>query len=349
MELILNGKGSMHKLVVFLLALMLPAHLQAQEFTVETVVEGLSNPCGVAVQPGTGHVFVSESGAGRIVRIVDDKIESVIQGFPLDSYGTSPELKIGPLGLAFTDQDTLVVGSGGNPENDHLAIYKIPEPESVPLEVTAHSGKPQSLPADSERGIPAEGDFYGVAMIGEMVFVTCQGDDTKGWLSSAEVVDGELTSFKRTIATKEKTGVDAPLAITRSPEGYLVVSQMGETDASIDSVLAFYDQSNEELVDWRYETGLNDIVALAYGPKRGRLFAADICWSNPSAGALYKLVGESPNKCRAIKITGLERPTAMSFDSDGNLFVTVMGLTSEGAETPSGKLLKISGLDDAPK
>ena len=31
------------------------------EPTVETVAEGLNVPCGVAIQPGTGHVFVADS------------------------------------------------------------------------------------------------------------------------------------------------------------------------------------------------------------------------------------------------------------------------------------------------
>ena len=33
----------------------------------EAIVKGLNNPCGVAIQPETGAIFVSESGAGRIV------------------------------------------------------------------------------------------------------------------------------------------------------------------------------------------------------------------------------------------------------------------------------------------
>ncbi|MDB4468390.1 hypothetical protein N9093_00880, partial [bacterium] len=47
---------------------------------VKTVVERLNNPCGVAIQPTTGHVFVSDSGALRVIRIVDGKAEPVITG-----------------------------------------------------------------------------------------------------------------------------------------------------------------------------------------------------------------------------------------------------------------------------
>ena len=57
------------------------------EATVDTVAGGLTNPCGVAIQPGTGTIFVADSGAGRVVRIVDGKAEAVITDFPVDSYG----------------------------------------------------------------------------------------------------------------------------------------------------------------------------------------------------------------------------------------------------------------------
>lgn len=67
-----------------------------QDVKVETVVGGLTNPCGVAVQPETGVVFISDSGAGRVVRVVDGKLEAVITGFPKDVYGKGPMYDIGP-------------------------------------------------------------------------------------------------------------------------------------------------------------------------------------------------------------------------------------------------------------
>ena len=91
---------------------------------VETVLEQLNNPCGVAVQPETGHVYVAESGAGRVVRIVEGKAQPVIVNFPLDVYGKGPQYKIGPLGLAFASKDVLVVGGGGFADGaELLRIY----------------------------------------------------------------------------------------------------------------------------------------------------------------------------------------------------------------------------------
>ena len=39
---------------------------QAQNVKVEEVVGNLSNPCGVAVQPGTNQVYITDSARGRV-------------------------------------------------------------------------------------------------------------------------------------------------------------------------------------------------------------------------------------------------------------------------------------------
>ncbi|MFY7969351.1 MAG: hypothetical protein ACOVNV_09685, partial [Pirellulaceae bacterium] len=84
------------------------------------LVDGLDNPSGIAVQPETGIVFVSDSGAGRIVRIVNGAPEPVVIEFKTDIYGKGPEYNIGPLGLAFLDKNTLVVGGGDLPDGEEL-------------------------------------------------------------------------------------------------------------------------------------------------------------------------------------------------------------------------------------
>src|SRR4051794_35865593 len=86
----------------------------AQDAKVEQVVGGLTNPCGVAIQPGTNHVFLSDSANGRVCRVDNGKLVDVITGSPKDVYGKGPFYDIGPLGLIFTsDGKSLVVGDGG--------------------------------------------------------------------------------------------------------------------------------------------------------------------------------------------------------------------------------------------
>ncbi len=162
----------------------------------------------MAIQPGTGHVFVSDSGALRVIRIVDGKIEEVITGFPKDVYGTAPKYEIGPLGLAFVDQNTLIVGGGGNKWRRNASHVQSSRSGAEAISADEMEGEAQTLAANPDENIVGEGDFFGVAVFGDVVYVTCNGDDEKGWVAKADLVDGKLANFTRAIATKEKTGVD---------------------------------------------------------------------------------------------------------------------------------------------
>ncbi|MEM7457032.1 MAG: hypothetical protein AAF456_22005 [Planctomycetota bacterium] len=375
---------------------------------VEVLADGLNQPYAVAVNPDSGTVFVSDSGAGRVVRVVDGAIEEVITGYPMGKFGSS-ESDVGPLGLAFIDGQNLVVGSGGDPDgNDQLRVYPVSENgqpavnfDGTPVETSdedsdedgddsvadddsdstedesgsvegeatrddesleAEASSPEEgseeaseeLPAQpieayslsSDEGQAVEGEFYGIIASDRNIYVTGAGDEAKGWVSRADVLDGKLTNFSRSIATSEQTGTSSPTAIARSPEGFIVVSQIGQNDDSADSVISFYDESNEELGNSVFETGLNEIRGLAYGPVRGRLFAVDMSLANPESAGLYKLVSDGGSGCKAELIIELDRPTALAFDQESNLYVTVLGPAD--SEQPGGQLLKITGLDIEP-
>ncbi len=319
----------------------------AQDAIPEVVVQGLNNPSGVAIQPNTGHVFVSDSGSGRVVRVIDGKIEDVITDFPTEGYGTDPTYKIGPLGLLFLDEETLVVGGGGLPDGeDSIRVFKVPATGQVAIKASDNKDKPLSLPSsgEGEDAVPGEGNFYGLALGMGKLFVTCNGDDAKGWVSQASVsANSQISNLTRLIATKEATGVDAPVAATISPQGYLAIGQMGEIKNLKDSLLTFYSLSGTKL--GVYSTGLNDISGLAYGPRHSRLFALDFNWANPKQGGLYKLVDmKSETKCEAVLMSKLEKPTALVFTPKGDCYITLAGTNGK----PDGKLILIRQLDTDP-
>ena len=318
---------------------LVPVLGRAQEKP-ETVVEGLTNPCGVAIQPGTNDVFVADSGAGRIVRIEDGKAVDVIVGFPKGSYGKGPKYDIGPLGLLFLDKSTLVVGGGGLKDGDEmLRVYKVPEAGKEAIKADAMAQNFKLAPKDDIKG---EGNFYALARTEKFVYVTCNGDDTKGWVGRAAIKDGKLENFERYLATKEATDLDAPVGITISPDDssgtYIVVGQMGEINQAEDAKLTFYSEGKEKLLD--LETGLNDITALAYSTKkrgdRKQLYALDFNWLKTAEGGLFRLVAKGDEDVEAKSIATLDKPTAMAFAADGTLYVTIIGT---GDDKP-GKLLK---------
>ena len=294
-----------------------------------------------------------------MIRVVDGKAENVITDFPKDVYGKGPKYNVGPLGLLFIDKDTLVVGGGGLPDGEEmLRVYKIPETGKEAIKADAMHGEAKMLPPADE--VKGEGNFYALAKGASGIYVTCNGDDTKGWVSMATLdTENKLKDFTRTIATKEAEQseknkkeeidmVDAPVAITMSPEGYIVVGQMGEINVAGDSQLTFYDEKGIKLDN--YEVGLHDITGLAYGPKAGRLFATDFNWLDTANGGLYKIVKTDDDKgCGAMLLAVLKKPTAMAFNDKGDLYITLAGDNSEDTDMPDGKLVVLKGVDVEPE
>lgn len=323
------------------LVLLAAAPLVAEEPTVETVVDGLYNPSAVAVQPETGHIFVSDSGAGRVIRVVDGEAQDVIVGFGKDVYGKGPMFDIGPLGLVFLNKDTLVVGGGDKPDGEELLrVFTVPAAGSPAIKAT-DTVVSFDMPATDD--VKGEGNFYGLAATKKAIFVTCNGDDTKGWVSRASIVNGEVTDFKRFLATKEATDVDAPIAAAISPKGQLVVGQGGEVTVPQDSLLTFYNPKNGKLL-LNLPTGLYDITGLAYSADGKKIFATDFAWMKTSEGGLFQLIstdGNGKQKIETKKLASLDKPTALAIVGDV-AYVTVFGTPAEGSDGKSGKLVKIT-------
>lgn len=311
---------------------------------VETILEGLINPCGVAIQPESGVVFVSDSGSGKVVKIVDGKPVDVIANSPKDLYGKGPKYDIGPLGIAFFDKNTLIVGDGGYVDGkEFIRVFTLGDGNKA-LDYEADA-KTKAGPLEMTEDLKPEGNFYGLAVSKTAVYVTSNGDDTKGWVLRLPIEGTKFGKLERWLATKEAVDVDAPVGIALSSRGDIVIGQMGEVNKPNDSLLTFYSASTGKKL-MNAETNLHDITALAYHPKSGLLYALDFAWVEPKDGGLFRLDGtkdaDKPLK-DPVKIVALEKPTAMAFAADGSLYVTVIG--APGAEETSaktGKLLKIT-------
>jgi DNA-binding beta-propeller fold protein YncE len=314
-----------------------------QDVKVEEVLGGLSNPCGVAVQPGTGHVFVSDSARGRVVRVINGKLEEVIVGSPKDVYGKGPYYDIGPLGLVFSpDGKLLMVGDGGYKDGEEcVRVYAVPAPGQPPLNYEKDA-KQKSGPLAPAEGVLGEGNLYGLALSQTALYVTCNGDDTKGWVSKADWNGSTLGPLTRWLPTKESVEVDAPVGITINRQGNVVVGQMGEINKPQDSLLSFYDPKTGKLL-LNLETKLYDITGLAYSPQTGLLYATDFAWMAPQEGGLFRIDAAPGGGAKVVKIAPLDKPTALAFAPDGTLYITVVGPKGDDENAPQqGKLLKIA-------
>lgn len=318
-----------------------------EQQTPEVVVAGLTNPTAIAIHPTNSEVYVSDSGAGRVCRVVDGQLQDVVTGFALDLYGKGPAYKIGPLGLTFADPQTLIVGGGDLPDGQELVReYGVTAAGAAAVGVDEAAAKIGPLAGEGD--VPAEGNFFGVAFQNDTVYVTSNGDDAKGWIAKAtRTVDAKTnkvqwSALERFIPTKEVVQCDAPVAITISPRGEIVVGQMGELTETADSLLSFYGPRTGRLL-LNLPTDLRDVTALAYSPKTGLLYALDFAWAQPDQGGLYRLDAvpvAGKQQCKATKIQSLTRPTAMAFNKAGDLYITVLGATEQEAEA-AGSLLRL--------
>ncbi len=314
----------------------------AQSAKVEEVVGGLSNPCGVAVQPGTGQVYLTDSANGRVCRVNNGKLEDVITGSPKDVYGKGPFYDIGPLGLVFSsDGKSLIVGDGGYKDGEEcVRVYTVPE--SGKPAINYEKDASQKLgPLTAADGVLGEGNLYGLALTSSALYVTCNGDDTKGWIAKAELNGTKFGKLERWLPTKEAVEVDAPVAITVNRQGDLVVGQFGEVNKPQDSLLTFYSAKTGKMLQ-NHETKLYDITGLAYSPKTGLLYATDFAWMKPDEGGLYR-IDASQTGVKTSKIASLDKPTALAFAPDGTLYITVIGPKGENENaSKQGKLVKVA-------
>jgi DNA-binding beta-propeller fold protein YncE len=338
------------------------ASAQDAKVTMKSLVSNLENPSGIAVHEGTGHVFVASRYG--VYRYDPDShavsLEIANSAKPTGTYGkgtyeTQTKFDIGPLGLGFLDKDHLVVGDGSKPDAEELVrVYKIGAERAksaITEDKAVHTLGPIKAGDLSAKG---EGNFHGVAVGAGAIFVTSNGDDTKGWVLKSEIKDGKPGTLTPFIATKEATEVDAPVAITFSLDGKeLVIGQMGEMNVAGDALLTTYDPKTGKLKK-KYETGLSDIAGLAYSSKTKKLYATDFAWldstkekAEEKTGGLYELTIKD-DKVTAKKILALDKPAAIAFSKDGSkLYVTTFGTKAaddKSDKSPGGLYVIEAGL-----
>jgi DNA-binding beta-propeller fold protein YncE len=312
----------------------------------ERVLISLLSPSGVAIQQGTDHVFISTRfGIYRYepnyARPLEHKAGIEIDGYPkqVDSFGPGPKYDIGPLGLAFVDRNRLAVGDGSRkPGEDVVRIYKLPAtPPNADSWIKEDAAErtlgPIKTGSDSSTG---EGDFFGVAVGHDAIWVTCHGDETKGWIAKSELKEGKPGPLKPTIATKTATQVAGPGPITFTPDGKeLVVGLTGDLNSEErDSVIAFFDPADGSLKR-KMSAGLYDVTGLAYSPKTKKLYATDFAWKKPRDGGLFELVVDG-DKMKATRVVALDKPAALAFDPAGHLYITVFEAPPEPGDKTRG-------------
>jgi len=314
--------------------------VQASGVRATTVSEGLDRPTAVVVQPQTGRVYVMESGAGRVVRVVDGQREDVIQGLPRTTAADRGARPVGPRGMAFVDLRTVVVsGSAESAGRAVLAVFTIQPAGGAAVQAGQATAQlqppvPRDVAAD-------ELTMLGVARGSEALFVVCRQVEAQGWIARAELRGNSVGELRPLPGPRLGSG---QTAITVSPQGDLVVGHRPENGDGDGWHLAFFNaRTGRSLLS--LPTSLREIVGLAYAAD-GNLYA--LGWARSASGGeggLYRL-DASPSEdgqqaIRSERLLALDRPTALAAAPEGDLYVTVLGPESAGGPTATGKLLRI--------
>jgi hypothetical protein len=312
------------------------------EIAASTVLEGIDNPFSITIEPESDRIFLAESGAQRIVEIKDGKILPTAADFAAVKYRG---YDAGPLSVFCAAENVLLVGHDNAEGEGSLTLLKLKpnaEDPSKP-EVTRETIKIEKKNSETKLG-----QFSNIMVKHSVIYVVTHGDEENGWIALAEFQNEKVKSFRPSIPTAKRSSYPGPTCSAVSPGGeYLVVSQMGKEGEAKDSRLVFYTLQGKMLRN--FEVDLHDIVALAYSPNRQHLFAIDYNYADPSKGGLYKLIGKGAEKCEAKKLQDVSYATSMAFDSKGNLFIATLGGPPATDGEPTGKLIKIEGLDETPE
>jgi hypothetical protein len=321
----------------------------AETVAVETVLSNLTNPCGLAIRPGDSperyEVFVADSGAQRVIRLWSNEPEKsvdVVTGFAPGSLGGEP-LRVGPIALLFLDRNQLVVGSSGDDGHARVRLYELTDPAA---ELTADQAKQEvEFPAES-----GADHIYALARtranerVPEAIILTSFRNDRSGQLRKIPIRAGMLGEMQPFGAAKDRADANQPAAVSLAESTFLVAGQTGALDESRDSRLVFYNPiDGAESMDLPVE--LYDVVGLAYSPRSGNLYAADIAWKAPDQGGVYRIddAGEAGEpQCAAVKVADVPRASALAFGPDGTLYVTQFG-PLENSDRNRGHLLKLVG------
>jgi DNA-binding beta-propeller fold protein YncE len=341
-----------HALVALVAVLCVAANFcRAEDAKVDTLLDGLNHPCGIAVRPsetaGRHEIFVAESGAGRVIRVWNDQpkeIDDVVTGFertPLGEGGTP----VGPMGLYFLDRNHLVVGASGGDGTAGLRLYELTD-EPTAQSATDAKQIVNLAAVEGDGTAPQREHVYAMTRthandnVADSLVVSCFSNDETGELQRIAIRAGTLGKIQR-FADARTT---PPAAVTTSEQGYVVAGWVGRLDVPHDSQLAFYNPlDGSKLMELAVD--LHDILGLAYSPKTGNLYAVDAAWMDTSNGGVFRIDAaheiESQNAV-AVKLASVLRPSAIAFASDGTLYVTAFGELSRDTPT-TGILVRIKG------
>lgn len=295
--------------------------------TVTIVLEGLSQPSGMALRPGGrrsgSDLYIANSGTGAIVAIASAKANSepkdVVTGLAPGAMQC----------LVFRSRNALVVGMQSDNEQPARLLEFDIETDSLPL---GAGDTKASLIYETDNN---KATFAGVARNNEAIYFTTDRDNR---VLRSKLRGPQPGSLKTFFDAAAKVNCSATTGIAISGKGYLVVAH--PVAAKNATQLVFYHPYNAATEPaLSLELALPNIVALGYSVD-GNLYAAHSPQGSDVPSGIYRIDShrdEATQKlgCKPTLIAELTNPTSLAFAENETIFVTTRG---EGSS--DGRLLQ---------
>lgn len=286
--------------------------------TLETVVEGLNNPTGIAIR-GDGTIIVAESGAGRLITVAaDGSTQPLATDFMVGSFFP---YDIGPLAVLILEDGTLVVGEGGDIiGRERVSFFTTDGAALSEMNLSpVVGGNYSALALD-----PVDGALYFTSANTNAIFLAAAQQDQGFDQPESFIAD----------TTADPIGFSAPSSLTFDADGTLLVGFSGFDGAGIVR-LAPVSRGATPFIELVYfSTGM--VTSLTVRPSDGAVIFSEFNASNVQSGRVAVIA--EPGAEVATLIGNLTGPSAVAFDSAGSLYVATLGDPPNGN---AGSVLKL--------
>lgn len=314
----------LNRFAIALLCLFSFAAFVRAEPTVETVLDGLTNPSSVSFSP-KGELTVCDA-RGKVIVVKDGKPVDYVTDFPTEHWKTDDAgnkwYKVGPLSAIWIGE-TLAVTNAGKGDGEETVLFFDGPGKAADGEAT--NAVPPTSDAVADKG---EGNLTGMsaARNGNRLFVCGQGFDGKTWVLDVQVKRKRL----RPLLSADENGIEnnSPMQTIFAGRGKLLTLYSGAGGKEDGLIVEWNLKEKKPTTQWKLPGLINPMGIAHLG---GRRYAVvennwDLKKVNEGKVAIVTLGEDGKVK---VKDTGvrLQGPVSCAVGPDGRLYVSQLGKT----------------------